>query len=186
MQQVQKTVPIALARLRAVGLQFTRPGDFLAEMLKSDQQMGKIRARIEEEQQRQQQFADKLNRNFNKKFNKLSGHRIVREQEEARQRNLQLKAIEGWKTDRAKARREGKTNKEAEEDFDDWLLGQQQNKEALTPNHQRNFKQKQGAGGPPKLAPHKPRRQKGIHKKKAKAATPKKAGNRRGKRRGNR
>ncbi|CDJ36433.1 uncharacterized protein EMH_0085310 [Eimeria mitis] len=60
-QQVQHTVPIALARLRALGLQFTRPEDFLAEMLKTDQQMGRIRARIEEEQQQQQQFIEKMN-----------------------------------------------------------------------------------------------------------------------------
>ena len=183
MKQVQQTVPIALARLRALGLQFTRPEDFLAEMLKSDRQMGRIRAKIEEEQERQQQFADKKNRIFNKKFNKLSGHRIVREQEEARQRNLQLKAIEGWKSDRAKARKEGRTDKEAEEDFDDWLLGMQNKKETPVPNHGRSFKPSQG-GAQLKRPLHKPRRQKGRVTAKKNSGAHKRLNNKKAKRKG--
>ncbi|CDJ41119.1 hypothetical protein, conserved, partial [Eimeria tenella] len=150
---LQATAPVALARLRAVGLQFSRPGDYLAEMLKSEKQMGRVRAQLEAEQQQQQQQQQQQNRSFNRKFNRLSGHQIVQQQEAARRRNLQLKAIQEWRSSRQKARSSGAPQQEAEEAFDQWLLGLQQQQQGgpqALPNHGRNFKQLQRPGGPPR------------------------------------
>ncbi|KAL8453766.1 hypothetical protein Emed_000707 [Eimeria media] len=164
--QLQKTVPVALARLRALGLQFSRPPDFLAEMLKSDQQMGRIRARIDAEQEQQRQFEAKRNQRLNKKFNKLSGHQIVREQEEARRRNMQLRAIDQWKKDRQTAVRAGTAVGEAEDEFDQWLIGNEREQNNITPNHGHSFKLKGAAGRKPQQAgAHKPHRRKGKNAK---------------------
>lgn len=174
--QLQKTVPVALARLRALGLQFTRPTDFLAEMLKSDQQMGRIRARINAEQEQQRQFEAKKNQRLNKKFNKLSGHQLVREQEEARRRNIQLRAIDQWKKDRQAAVRAGTANKEAEDEFDQWLVGNEQDQKSIAPNHGHSFKNK---GGPRKAGVHKPHGRRGKNAK-SKGASAGRVGRRKG------
>ncbi|KAL8273009.1 hypothetical protein Esti_003062 [Eimeria stiedai] len=164
--QLQKTVPVALARLRALGLQFSRPPDFLAEMLKSDQQMGRIRARIDAEQEQQRQFEAKRNQRLNKRFNKLSGHHIVREQEEARRRNMQLRAIDQWKKDRQTAVRAGTAVGEAEDEFDQWLVGNEREQNNITPNHGHSFKLKGAAGRKPqKTGAHKPHRRRGKNAK---------------------
>lgn len=175
-KQLQKTVPVALARLRALGLQFTRPTDFLAEMLKSDQHMGRIRARISAEQEQQRQFEAKRNQRLNKKFNKLSGHQLVREQEEARRRNIQLRAIDQWKKDRQAALRAGTASKEAEDEFDQWLVGKEQEQKNIAPNHGHSFKSK---GGPRKAAAHKPHRRRGKNPR-SKGASSGRVGQRKG------
>ncbi|OEH73915.1 hypothetical protein cyc_03515 [Cyclospora cayetanensis] len=159
-RQLQSTVPIALARLRAVGLQFSRPPDFLAEMLKTEQQMGRIRARITAEQEQQRQFEEKRNQRLNKKFNKLSGHQLVREQEEARKRNIQLKAIDKWKEERQAARRTGAAQGEAEEEFDKWLLGNEKEQKQIQPNHGHSFKNK-ARNSNKSMPAHRPHRRKG-------------------------
>lgn len=174
--QLQKTVPVALARLRALGLQFTRPTDFLAEMLKSDQQMGRIRARINAEQEQQRQFEAKRNQRLNKRFNKLSGHQVVREQEEARRRNIQLRAIDQWKKDRQAAVRAGTATKEAEDAFDQWLIGNEQEQKSIAPNHGHSFKSK---GGPRKAGVHKPHGRRGKNAK-SKGASSGRIGRRKG------
>ncbi|XP_026192304.1 probable rRNA-processing protein EBP2 [Cyclospora cayetanensis] len=159
-RQLQSTVPIALARLRAVGLQFSRPPDFLAEMLRTEQQMGRIRARITAEQEQQRQFEEKRNQRLNKKFNKLSGHQLVREQEEARKRNIQLKAIDKWKEERQAARRTGAAQGEAEEEFDKWLLGNEKEQKQIQPNHGHSFKNK-ARNSNKSMPAHRPHRRKG-------------------------
>ena len=164
--QLQETVPLALSRLRAVGLQFTRPCDYLAEMLKSDEVMGRVRSRIRVEQEKQRQFEVGKNQRFNKKFNKLSGHQLVRQQEECRKRNLQLKAIAQWASDRRKAVREGSAVQEAEADFDQWLLGNEKeegNCSGSAPKPGLNSRKAKG---------HRPHRRKGRNNK-AKARPPK-------------
>ncbi|KAL8432732.1 hypothetical protein Efla_004401 [Eimeria flavescens] len=143
---VQKTIPVALSRLRALGLRFSRSPDFLAEMLKSDSQMGRIRARIDAEQEQQRQFERKRNQRLNKKINSLSGHQIVREQEVARRRNMQLRAIDQWRKERQAAIREGFATTEAEDEFDQWLLGNEQEQGNITPNHRHPVKPKRSAG----------------------------------------
>lgn len=85
--------------------------------------MGKVRKRAATELLQQQQFEQQVNRKLNKKFNKLSGHQLVREQEEARRRNIQLKAIEKWKKEREDSRKTGQDTREAEDAFDAWLRG---------------------------------------------------------------
>ncbi|KAL8448597.1 hypothetical protein Emag_003912 [Eimeria magna] len=145
---------------------FSRPPDFLAEMLKSDQQMGRIRARIDAEQEQQRQFEAKRNQRLNKKFNKLSGHHVVREQEEARLRNMQLQAIDQWKKDRQTAVRAGTAVGEAEDEFDQWLIGNESKQNKITPNHGHSFKLKGPAGRKPQHAgAHKPHRRKGKNAK---------------------
>lgn len=89
-----------LRRLRQLRVKFTRPSDFYAEMLKSDEHMQRVRARVAEEQQQQQEFLEKKNRERNRKFHKQSGKKLLRAQEEARLRNLELKQLEAWKQQR--------------------------------------------------------------------------------------
>lgn len=48
----------------------SRPDDFLAEMLKSDEHMGTVKSRLLRQQQRIQTFEEKKQRTENKKFHK--------------------------------------------------------------------------------------------------------------------
>lgn len=169
-RQVQETVPEALRRLRALGLQISRPVDFLAEMLKSDSHMGKIRKRAASELLQQQQFEQQINRKLNKKFNKLSGHQLVREQEEARRRNIQLKAIDEWKKEREESKRTGQDTLEAEDAFDAWLRGNDFSTfEKTASNHGHIFKTKdrqgKGANKSPSRRKLRSRRGKSLNRK---------------------
>lgn len=118
----------ALTRLRQLRLKFSRPADFLAEMLKSDEQMTRVRERLAAEQKQQEDFEEKKRKVLNKKFNRLSGHKLVREQAEARARNEELKEIAAWRKARA-ARGQGPqrmlqndSSEGAEEAFDAWVV----------------------------------------------------------------
>ena len=59
---VQSNVPIS------------RPDDFFAEMLKSDEQMGRVKARLLKQQEKIKTFEEKKQRTENKKF-----HRAIKE-----------------------------------------------------------------------------------------------------------
>ncbi|CBZ55924.1 conserved hypothetical protein [Neospora caninum Liverpool] len=115
---------VGLTRLRQLHLKFTRPSDFLAEMLKSDSHMARVRERLAAEKDQLEDFEEKKRKKMNKKFQRLSGHKLVREQEEARRRNAELKDIAAWKKDReqkAKSSRSGDGYQDAESAFDAWV-----------------------------------------------------------------
>jgi len=59
-----------IVKLRENGEKLNRPGDFFAEMVKSDGQMGKIKKQIVSEQQRIKKFEEKKNKIQNVKFAK--------------------------------------------------------------------------------------------------------------------
>lgn len=100
MHMTSTAAAIGLRRLRQLRLKFSRPPDFLAEMLKSDQHMVRVKERLAAEKTHLEAFEEKKLRKLNKKFNRLSGHQLVKEQEEARRRNIALKEIEAWKKKR--------------------------------------------------------------------------------------
>ncbi|PHJ18363.1 rrna-processing protein ebp2 [Cystoisospora suis] len=119
MHMTRECAMIGLHRLRHLRLKFTRPPDFLAEMLKSDHHMLRIKERLASETANLELFEEKKLRKLNRKFNRLSGHRLVREQEEARRRNVTLKEIDAWKKSREvnlQKKKKKNADEEAEEE----------------------------------------------------------------------
>ncbi|EPR63614.1 putative rRNA-processing protein EBP2 [Toxoplasma gondii RUB] len=113
-----------LTRLRQLRLKFSRPPDFLAEMLKSDTHMARVREKLAAEKDQLEEFEEKKRKKMNKKFQRLSGHKLVREQEEARKRNAELRDIAAWKKEReqnAKQRRGANGYQDPESAFDAWV-----------------------------------------------------------------
>ncbi|PFH38282.1 hypothetical protein BESB_006230 [Besnoitia besnoiti] len=124
MRLTSSAAVVALTRLRQRRLKFTRPSDFLAEMLKTDNHMARVRERLAAEKEHLADFEEKKRKKLNKKFNRSSGHKLVREQEEARRRNAELKEIAAWKKEReknAKQTRSGGEFQDPESAFDAWI-----------------------------------------------------------------
>jgi len=73
----------------------SRPDDFLAEMVKADAQMLKVRGRIAEEQKRVKVVDERRRNQANAKFGKALGTK--RQQERAKKKTETLKDIANWK-----------------------------------------------------------------------------------------
>lgn len=73
----------------------TRPGDFLAEMFKTDEQMLKVRARIVDEQKRISTVEERKRNQANAKFGKAVG--VKRMEEKAKKKKQTLQELEKWK-----------------------------------------------------------------------------------------
>lgn len=139
---LSSSMEVALTRVRALSLKFTRPSDFLAEMLKSDQHMEKVRAHISTEAERLKSFEVKRTQQLQKKFNKMSGNPRVKQQQENKRRNEELRDIEQWKKDRQLSKQKGhsKSAVEAEQEFDQWLVS----RDTHTPRPGQGKKDKKG------------------------------------------
>lgn len=98
--QTLANVREAFRRLRAMRIPATRPKDYFAEMIKDDQQMFKVRARVAEEQKRiaavEERKRNQASRKFQKtvRANKLKGR--------AMEKNKMLKGIDEWRKERKK------------------------------------------------------------------------------------
>ena len=84
-----------IVKLRENGEKLNRPGDFFAEMVKSDGQMGKIKKQIVTEQQRIKKFEEKKNKIQNVKF-----ARAMKDDQNKKKADFKRKTKEGlesWK-----------------------------------------------------------------------------------------
>lgn len=102
----------ALRRLTALGIPFTRPSDYYADMAKSDQHMKKIQGQLEEEQRRIAAVEERKRNKLEKKFAK--DKRVEAQKEKKRVAKDSLKELDEWK----KNRERNTTGMSAEEDLD--------------------------------------------------------------------
>lgn len=107
------SVKTAFLRLKDMGLEFSRPNDYLAEMFKSDQHMKKVKEKLMQDK-RNIQISEAKKREKIAKRNKKSRQHILKLQEQGRQKNEQLRNIEKWKFERQR----NETMETAEQSFD--------------------------------------------------------------------
>eukprot|EP00392_Amoebophrya_sp_AT5.2_P001556 g1558.t1 len=96
LQQCKDLVAEGYRRLRVMKVPATRPGDFLAEMFKTDEQMLKVRARIVDEQKRISTVEERKRNQANAKFGKAVG--VKRMEEKAKKKKQTLQELEKWKS----------------------------------------------------------------------------------------
>jgi rRNA-processing protein EBP2 len=84
-----------IIKLKEQGEKLNRPGDFFAEMVKSDNQMGRIKKQIITEQQRIKKFEEKKNKIQNIKFAKAMKDSQQKQKSDYKKKTKE--AIEGWK-----------------------------------------------------------------------------------------
>jgi rRNA-processing protein EBP2 len=82
-------------RLKSLGIPASRPEDFLAEMLKTDSQMFKVRAHLAEAEKRIKKFEDRKQKQMDKKFNKKS--QAAKTKKKAEQKKENLTQVNNWK-----------------------------------------------------------------------------------------
>ncbi|KAF4755942.1 putative rRNA-processing protein EBP2, partial [Perkinsus olseni] len=90
--QAQESVTEAFRRFAAMGIEANRPDDFYAEMLKTDQQMGKIRENLADQQKRIEIVEERKRRQAEKKFGKKM--QVAAAQARAAQKRENLAEIE--------------------------------------------------------------------------------------------
>jgi rRNA-processing protein EBP2 len=84
-----------IIKLKEQGEKLNRPGDFFAEMVKSDNQMERIKKQIITEQQRIKKFEEKKNKIQNIKFAKAMKDSQQKQKSDYKKKTKE--AIEGWK-----------------------------------------------------------------------------------------
>ncbi|CRG97296.1 nucleolar preribosomal assembly protein, putative [Plasmodium gallinaceum] len=97
LQIAHKNLIEALKKLQDLNISFNRPYDFLADMIKSDIHMEKVRQKILKDHEKSEiREKNKLKR-INKKFNKKCGSLKVKNQKEAIQKKKNLEKIDELK-----------------------------------------------------------------------------------------
>ena len=81
--------------LKGIREKLNRPGDFFAEMIKSDNQMGRIKKEIVTEQQRIKKYEEKKNKIQNVKFAKAMRDSQHKQKSEFKKKTKD--AVESWK-----------------------------------------------------------------------------------------
>jgi len=147
-----KGVKEAQAKLDRLNFPHRRPDDFLAEMIKTDDHMKKVRVRLLQEKQRIEEFEEKKKQKEMKKFGKQV--QIEKQQEKIKNKKDNLESIKKW--------REKKKQDGGADDFDIALEEEDpkvkrnnlsKNKDPLKRkvSHKRELKNKKyGFGGPKK------------------------------------
>merc|ERR1712114_54494 len=97
-EATKRGVQESFRRLLVMKVPASRPNDFLAEMVKSDDQMLKIRLKITDESKRISAVEERKRQQANKKFNKQV--HVKRKEERAKEKKETLKDIAKWRTDR--------------------------------------------------------------------------------------
>ncbi|SBT32895.1 rRNA-processing protein EBP2, putative (EBP2) [Plasmodium ovale wallikeri] len=91
------TVLEGLKKLQQLRIPFNRPYDFLADMLKRDEHMEKVRKKILEEHENAEIREKSKIKRINKKFNKKSGSHKILKQNEAIEKKENIKKIDTLK-----------------------------------------------------------------------------------------
>jgi len=116
--QALDSVKEAFRRLKAMRVPFNRPGDFYAEMLRTDSQMYRVRARAAEETRRMKIVEERKKAQAAKKFQKKS--KSKKQEARAAEKKQTLEGIARWQ-----AQQKGKTSSD-DQNLEDIL-----NKQAL-------------------------------------------------------
>ncbi len=139
-QSAMASVRAGREALQSLGLPFSRPTDFFAEMLKSDEHMGRVKARLIAERERMEAFSRRKRERETQTFAKQV--HAAREQERAQERRQTLQKVSNWQKER-RARGQNVLERladdAAERDFDKTMSQR---------NHKRESKdRKYGFGG---------------------------------------
>jgi len=96
--QALDTLKQAKILLQAAKVPITRPDDYFAEMLKSDEHMSKVRKRLLSEQERIKSAEDRRRQRELKTFGKKV--QVEREQEKEKRKKSNIESIKKWRKDR--------------------------------------------------------------------------------------
>ncbi|KAL6047877.1 Ebp2-domain-containing protein [Balamuthia mandrillaris] len=97
-KQALEAVAQSCIRFEDLGIPHKRPDDYFAEMVKSDQHMKKVRAKLLSEKKNLEVAAEKRKQRELKKFGKQV--QAEKQQERAKQKKQQLEAIKQWRKER--------------------------------------------------------------------------------------
>lgn len=136
--QSLSAVQSARAQLKAEGSPFTRPADYFAEMVKSDEHMGKIKSKLMEDAASKRASADARRQRDLKKFGKQVQHEKL--QERAKSKREMLDKVKVLKRKRAQG---GGAEGDKEEDLFDVALD-----DAAKPDRREKEKGRGGSGPP--------------------------------------
>lgn len=122
-ERTAAAVHIGLAQLRAQGVKFRRPGDYFAEMVKTDEHMSKVKkdilrkkSKIEEAEKRRN------NRDLKKNRRKVRQEQIEKEQEKKRKTREEIEAVSKLRTKRLRDRAQAAANPNDDDDDDEFPI----------------------------------------------------------------
>lgn len=102
---------IGLEKLRNQKVKFRRPSDYFAQMVKTDTQMGKVKARILHQKERIESAEKRRNnREIAKNKKKVRSTQLQKEQEKKRKAKEEIEAFSRLRKQRLKERAEGNDN----------------------------------------------------------------------------
>eukprot|EP00117_Sycon_ciliatum_P020466 scpid82348/ scgid18227/ rRNA-processing protein EBP2; EBNA1-binding protein homolog len=96
MQQAKAAVKVVLPRLAAAGVSIERPSDYFAEMVKSDEHMKKIKAKLLSEEQSLEQSEKARKQRELKKFGKKVQHEVL--EKRRKEKRDALESVKKMKT----------------------------------------------------------------------------------------
>lgn len=107
-----------LEQLRKQKVKFRRPGDYFAEMVKSDTHMGKVKGRLLHEKERVEGAEKRRNnRDIAKNKKKVRSTQMEKEQEKKRKANEEIEAVKKLRKQRLKDREDDRKVGEDDEDM---------------------------------------------------------------------
>eukprot|EP01090_Pellita_catalonica_P011411 TRINITY_DN2305_c0_g1_i1.p1 TRINITY_DN2305_c0_g1~~TRINITY_DN2305_c0_g1_i1.p1 ORF type:complete len:268 (-),score=57.51 TRINITY_DN2305_c0_g1_i1:76-765(-) len=139
-KQAYNAVDEAFAKLDELKILYRRPEDYFAEMVKTDEQMRRIRGQLLREQEELNEEMEKRKQRTLKKFGKQIQHQKLNERQQQKKKELDI--IKKW-------RKERKHGKNDDEEFPIALLkGGGKNETKPQPNKKRQYKNARfGYGG---------------------------------------
>lgn len=122
-ERTAAAVHIGLAQLRAQKVKFRRPGDYFAEMVKTDEHMSKVKkgilrkkSKIEEAEKRRN------NRDLKKNRRKVRQEQIEKEQDKKRKTREEIEAVSKLRTKRLRDRAQAAANPNDDDDDDEFPI----------------------------------------------------------------
>lgn len=115
-----EAVHAGLNRLRAERFKFRRPTDYFAQMVKTDEQMSKIKKRIMKEKEKIEEAQKRRNnRDLKKNRKKVRQEQLEKEQDKKKKANEEIAAVSRLRQDRLQKRAEAEAAEDASEDEGD-------------------------------------------------------------------
>ena len=125
-QLATEATHLALAKLRSDKTKFRRPSDYFAEMVKTDDHMAKVKAKIVFHKERIEAVQkQRNNRDIKKNKKKMRAEQMEREVEKKRQAKGEVKAIERLRKQRVRQRADEQMN-DSDDEFPIDLLDVEQ------------------------------------------------------------
>lgn len=108
-----EAVHAGLNRLRAERFKFRRPTDYFAQMVKTDEQMSKIKKRIMKEKEKIEEAQKRRNnRDLKKNRKKVRQEQLEKEQDKKKKANEEIAAVSRLRQDRLQKRAEAEAAKD--------------------------------------------------------------------------